>query len=48
MKLRAVFNREGVHAPAMLSFNQGEDGKTESRGYSTYDGVTLKIEDMEI
>ena len=47
MKLRAVFRRDDVHAPAMLSFAEGEDGKTESCGYSTYDGVTLDIKDME-
>ncbi|HHU78335.1 MAG TPA: hypothetical protein GXZ29_05570 [Clostridiales bacterium] len=47
MKLRAVFNREGLHAPAMLSFAVGDDGLPESRGWSTYDGVTLRIEDME-
>ena len=47
MKLRAVFNREGLHAPAMLSFAASDDGLPESRGWSTYDGVTLRIEDME-
>lgn len=47
MKLRAVFSRDGIHAPAMLSFAEGEDGLPESRGYSSYDGVTMKIEDME-
>jgi hypothetical protein len=47
MKLRAVFTRNSVHAPAMLSFALGEDGLPESRGFSTYDGVTLKVEDME-
>lgn len=47
MKLRAVFTRDGVHAPAMLSFATGEDGKPESRGWATYDGVTANIADME-
>lgn len=47
MKLRAVFRRDDVHAPARLSFAQGEDGKPESRGYSAYDGVVLDIKDME-
>ncbi|MGI5900270.1 MAG: hypothetical protein ACOX8S_10180 [Christensenellales bacterium] len=47
MKLRAVFNRGGVHAPAMLSFAEDQDGLPESRGYATYDGITLKVEDME-
>ncbi|WP_455620045.1 hypothetical protein [Eisenbergiella sp.] len=47
MKLRAVFRRDGIHAPAMLSFAEGADGLPESRGYSSYDGVTMKIEDME-
>nr|WP_300830189.1 hypothetical protein [uncultured Acetatifactor sp.] len=47
MKLRAVFRRDDVHAPAMLSFAEGEDGRPESRGYSAYDGVVLDIGDME-
>lgn len=47
MKLRAVFTMDGVHAPAMLSFAVGVDGKPESYGHATYDGVTLRIEDME-
>lgn len=47
MKLRAVFNRENVQSPAMLILAPGEDGLPESRGWSTYDGVTLKVEDME-
>ena len=47
MKLRAVFRREDVNAPAMLSFAEGDDGKPESYGYSAYDGVTLDIKDME-
>lgn len=47
MKLRAVFDRDNVHAPARLSFAPGEDGEPESRGYSAYDGVVLDIKDME-
>lgn len=47
MKLRAVFRRDNVQAPAMLSFAEGEDGKPESYGYSTYDGVTVDVKDME-
>ena len=47
MKLRAVFRRDEVHAPAMLCFAEGEDGEPESHGYSAYDGVVLDIEDME-
>lgn len=47
MKLRAVFRRADVHAPAMLSFAEGDDGKPESCGHSTYDGVTVDIGDME-
>lgn len=47
MKLRAVFRRDDIHAPAMLSFKRGADGLPESRGYSSYDGVTMRIEDME-
>lgn len=47
MKLRAVFRRDDVHAPAMLSFAEGEDGRPESCGYASYDGVTLYVEDME-
>ena len=47
MKLRAVFRRDDVHAPARLSFAEGEGGKPESCGYSAYDGVVLDIKDME-
>ena len=47
MKLKAVFDRESVHAPAMLQLGMGEDGLPISRGYASYDGETLKIEDME-
>lgn len=47
MKLRAVFDRQNAHAPAMLSFAPDLNGRPESRGYSSYDGVTLRIEDME-
>ena len=47
MKLRAVFRRDDIHAPAMLSFKRGADGLPESRGYSSYDGVAMRIEDME-
>ena len=47
MKLHAVFERKTADAPAMLSFRTGEDGLPESRGYSSYDGVTLRVEDME-
>lgn len=47
MKLRAVFRRRDVHSPAMLSFTPDEEGLPESRGWSSYDGVTLRIEDME-
>lgn len=47
MKLRAVFLREDVHTPAVLSFAKGEDGEPVSRGYSAYDGVVLDIRDME-
>lgn len=47
MRLRAVFCRDDVHAPAMLSFAEGEDGRPESWGYSAYDGVVMKIGDME-
>lgn len=47
MKLRAVFTRDGVHAPAMLSFATGEDGQPESRGWARFDGITADIADME-
>jgi len=47
MKLRAVFERKNADAPAMLSFAVGEDDLPESHGWSTYDGTTLRIEDME-
>ncbi len=46
MKLKLVFNRDSVHAPAMLSFEKDADGLAESRGFSSYDGITLKVEDM--
>jgi hypothetical protein len=47
MKLRALFKRDGVHAPSMLSFSIGKDGLPESRGWASYDGVALNVEDME-
>ena len=47
MDLRAVFDRLTPGAPSMLIFDAGEDGLPQSRGYATYDGQTLRIEDME-
>lgn len=47
MRLRAVFTRDGVHAPAMLSFEPGADGRPESHGWATYDGITVDIREME-
>ena len=47
MKLQIVFNMLSAGGPALPVFDAGEDGLPRSRGYSTYDGVTLKVEDME-
>ena len=47
MELRAVFDRPTSASPSMLIFDTGEDGAPQSRGYATYDGQTLRIEDME-
>ena len=47
MKLRAVFERQSAGAPAMISFEKGEDNLPESHGYASYDGKMLRVEDME-
>ena len=47
MDLHAVFERATAASPSMLIFEEGEDGLPMSRGYATYDGVTLRVEDME-
>ena len=47
MDLHAVFDCPTPGSPAMLIFDAGEDGAPQSRGYATYDGQTLRIEDME-
>ncbi|MDO4286027.1 MAG: hypothetical protein Q4C60_11945 [Eubacteriales bacterium] len=47
MKLRAVFVRESGASPSRLSFAPDESGQPESRGYASYDGQTLRIEEME-
>ena len=47
MDLHAVFERASAASPAVLLFDAGEDGLPLSRGYASYDGQTLRIEDME-
>ena len=47
MDLHAVFDRKTAGSPSMLIFDAGEDGLPLSRGYATYDGQTLRMEDME-
>ena len=47
MDLHAAFDCPAPGAPAMLIFDADEDGAPQSRGYATYDGQTLRIEDME-
>ena len=46
MKLQAVFSAMG-QGPVRLLFDPDENGKPKSRGYSSYRGITWKIEDME-
>ncbi|UUZ94002.1 hypothetical protein LJK87_04950 [Paenibacillus sp. P25] len=46
MKFRATFSALGGAAPAKLLFDTDVDGKPKSYGYATYDGVTLRIEDL--
>lgn len=46
MKLRATFSPVSYEVPPRLLFDQAPDGKPKSYGYATYNGVTLRIEDM--
>ncbi|MNO19628.1 hypothetical protein D3C76_93620 [compost metagenome] len=46
MNLRATFSAVAGSTPLKLLFDADADGNPKSYGYSTYNGVTLKIEDM--
>ena len=47
MDVHAVFDRASAASPSMLIFDEGDDGKPLSRGYASYDGQMLRVEDME-
>lgn len=47
MKLRATFSALGTAGPVKLLFGPGEDGRPKSFGYSSFQGITLRVEDME-
>jgi hypothetical protein len=47
MKLRATFSQVSFELPPKLLFDEAEDDKPKSYGYATYNGVTLRIEDLE-
>jgi len=46
MDLKATFSPITSRLPAQLLFEQDENGKPKSYGYATYNGVTLRIEDL--
>lgn len=47
MKLRATFSQANYQNPPRLLFEPGADGQPKSFGYTTYAGVTLRVEDLE-
>ena len=47
MKFCVVFRRESAQSPAVISFEPGADGQPKSRGWSSYDGATVRVCDME-
>jgi hypothetical protein len=46
MKLRATFSRIAFGQPPKLLFEKADDGRPKSFGHVSYNGVTLKIEDL--
>lgn len=46
MKFRATFSALWGATPAKLLFDTDADGQPKSYGYATYDGTTLRIEDL--
>jgi hypothetical protein len=47
MKLRATFSQTSFTVMPKLLFGPAEDGKPKSYGFARYDGVQMKIEDLE-
>jgi len=47
MKLRITFSQTSFEVMPKLLFEPAEDGKPKSYGYTCYNGVQLKIEDLE-
>ena len=41
-----TFTQKSLRDPVMLSFAPDEDGLPATRGYSEYDGVRVRAEDM--
>jgi len=46
IKLRMTFSKVSFEQPPKLLFEIAEDGKPKSHGYVTYNGVTLRVEDL--
>lgn len=44
---RVVFTQKSLRDPVMLSFAPASDGLPATHGFSEYDGVTVRAEDME-